>query len=111
MMNYSKMMLSSINAKMDEAAIEEENKRKRHEAIMAAINVARVLADKGVLHSMKHSVDAFGEHLELTVVDPKEVLISVDIRDARTLDVLMQMLKTFYPELRGVFDQTMMSKQ
>ena len=107
MINYSKMMLSSIKANMDEAAIEEENKRKRQEAIKAAINVARVLADKGVLHSMRHSVDAFGEHLGLTVVDPKEVLISIDIRDAQTLDMLMQMLKTFYPELRGVFDQAM----
>ena len=101
------MMLASIKADMNEAAIEKENKRKRQEAIKAGISVARVLADKGVLHSMKHSVDAFGEHLELTVVDPKEVLISVDIRDARTLDVLMQMLETFYPELRGVFDQAM----
>ena len=107
MINYSKMMLSSIKANMDEAAIEEENKRKRQEAIKAAINVAHVLADKGVLHSMRHSVDAFGEHLGLTVIDPKEVLISIDIRDAQTLDVLMQMLKTFYPEMRGVFDQAM----
>ena len=98
-------MLASIKADMDEAAIEEENKRKRQEAIKAAINVARVLADKGVLRSMKHSVDAFGEHLGLTVVGPNEVLISIDIRDARTLDMLMQMLETFYPELRGVFDQ------
>ncbi len=99
----TKMILAQIKAE----AAEEENKRKRHEAIKAAISVARVLADKGVLHSMKHSVDAFGEHLELTVVDPKEVLISVDIRDEQTLDVLMQMLKNFYPELRGVFDQAM----
>ena len=105
MINYSKMMLASIKADMDEAAIEEENKRKRQEAIKAAINVAHVLADKGVLHSMKHSVDAFGEHLGLTVVGPNEVLISIDIRDAQTLDMLMQMLKTFYPELRGMFDQ------
>ena len=111
MINYSKMMLSSIKANMDEAAIEEENKRKRQEAIKAAINVAHVLADKGVLHSMRHSVDAFGEHLGLTVIDPKEVLISIDIRDAQTLDVLMQMLKTFYPEMRGVFDQAMREEQ
>ena len=88
-------------------AVEEENKRKRQEAISAAINVARVLADKGVLHSMKHSVDDFGEHLGLTLMGPKKVLISIDIRDARTLDVLMQLLKTFYPEMRGVFDQAM----
>lgn len=111
MINYSKMMLSSIKENMDEAAIEEENKRKRQEAIKAAINVARVLADRGVLHSMRHSVDAFGEHLGLTVVDPKEVLISIDIRDAQTLDMLMQMLKTFYPELHGVFDQAMRGEQ
>lgn len=97
------MILAQIKAE----AAEEENKRKRHEAIKAAISVARLLADQGVLHSMKHSVDAFGEHLELTVVDPKEVLISVDIRDAQALDVLMQMLKTFYPEMREVFDQAM----
>lgn len=99
----TKMILAQIKAE----AAEEENKRKRQEAIKAAINVARVLADKGVLHAMKHSVDAFGEHLELTVVGPNEVLISINIRDARTLDMLMQMLKTFYPELRGVFDQAM----
>ena len=111
MINYSKMMLASIKADMDEAAIEEENKRKRQEAIKAAINVARVLADKGVLHSMKHSVDAFGEHLGLTVVEPNEVLISIDIRDARTLDVLMQLLKTFYPEMSGLLDQAMRGEQ
>ena len=99
----TKMILAQIKAE----AAEEEAKRKRQEAIKAAINVARLLADQGVLHSMKHSVDAFGEHLELTVVDPKEVLISIDIRDARTLDMLMQMLKTFYPELSGVVDQAM----
>ena len=99
----TKMILAQIKAE----AAEEEAKRKKHEAIKAAISVARVLADKGVLCSMRHSVDAFGEHLELTVVDPKEVLISIDIRDAQTLDVLMQMLKTFYPEMRGVFDQAM----
>ena len=103
----TKMILASIKAEMDEATIEEENKRKKQEAIKAAIKVAHVLADKGVLCSMRHSVDAFGEHLELTVVDPKEVLISIDIRDDRTLDMLMQMLETFYPELSGVFDQTM----
>ena len=107
MINYSKMMLASIKADMDEAAIEKENKRNKQEAIKAAINVARVLADKGVLCSMRHSVDDFGEHLGLTLMGPNKLLISIDIRDARTLDVLMQMLKTFYPELRGVFDQAM----
>ena len=74
---------------------------------MGAINVARVLADKGVLCSMRHSVDDFGEHLGLTFVGPNKMLISIDVRDARALDVLMQLLKTFYPELRGVFDQAM----
>ena len=103
-MTYStKMILAQIKAE----AAEEENKRKRQEAIKAAINVARVLADKGVLCSMRHSVDDFGEHLGLTLVGPNKMLISIDIRDARTLDVLMQLLKTFYPELRGVFDQAM----
>ena len=111
MINYSKMMLASINADMDEAAIEEENKRKRQEAIKAAINVAHMLADKGVLCSMRHSVDDFGEHLGLTLVGPNEMPISIDIRDARTLDVLMQLLKTFYPEMRGVFDQAMRGEQ
>lgn len=101
------MILAQIKAE----AAEEENKRKRHEAISAAINVARVLADKGVLHSMRHSVDAFGEHLELTVVNPKEVLISIDICDAQTLDMLMQLLKTFYPDMRGVFDQAIRGEQ
>ena len=99
----TKMILAQIKAE----AAEEENKRKRHEAIKAAISVARVLADKGVLCSMRHSVDDFGEHLGLTLVGPNKLLISVDICDERTLDVLMQMLKTFYPELRGVFDQAM----
>ena len=103
-MTYStKMILAQLRA----AAAEEENKRKRQEAIKAAINVARVLADKGVLCSMRHSVDDFGEHLGLTLVGPNKLLISIDIRDARTLDVLMQLLKTFYPELSGVFDQAM----
>ena len=103
-MTYStKMILAQIKA----AAAEEEDKRKRQEAIMGAINVARVLADKGVLCSMRHSVDDFGEHLGLTLVGPNKLLISIDIRDARTLDVLMQLLKTFYPELSGVFDQAM----
>lgn len=103
-MTYStKMILAQLRA----AAAEEEDKRKRQEAIMGAINVARVLADKGVLCSMRHSVDEFGEHLGLTLVGPNKLLISIDIRDARTLDVLMQLLKTFYPELRGVFDQAM----
>lgn len=81
----TKMILAQIKAE----AAEEENKRKRHEAIKAAINVARVLADKGVLCSMRHSVDDFGEHLELTLMGPNKLLISIDIRDARTLDVLM----------------------
>ena len=107
-MTYStKMILAQIKA----AAAEEEDKRKRQEAIKAAINVARVLADKGVLCSMRHSVDDFGEHLGLTLVGPNKLLISIDIRDARTLDVLMQLLKTFYPELRGVFDQAMRGEQ
>ena len=97
------MILAQIKAE----AAEEENKRKRQEAIMGAINVARVLADKGVLCSMRHSVDDFGEHLGLTLVGPNKMLISIDVRDARTLDVLMQLLKTFYPELSGVFDQAM----
>ena len=91
----TKMILAQIKAEEAE------------EAIKAAINVARVLADKGVLCSMRHSVDDFGEHLGLTLVGPNKLLISVDICDERTLDVLMQMLKTFYPELRGVFDQAM----
>ena len=102
MIDYSKMILTRLKA---EAA--EEEVRKRQEAIRAAINVARVLADKGVLCSMRHSVDDFGEHLGLTLVGPNKLLISIDIRDARTLDVLMQLLETFYPEMRGVFDQAM----
>ena len=107
-MTYStKMILAQLRA----AAAEEEDKRKRQEAIMGAINVARVLADKGVLCSMRHSVDEFGEHLGLTLVGPNKLLISIDIRDARTLDVLMQLLKTFYPELSGVFDQAMRGEQ
>ena len=107
-MTYStKMILDQIKVK----AAEEENKRKRQEAIKAAINVARVLADKGVLCSMRYSVDAFGEHLGLTLVGPNKLLISIDVRDARTLDVLMQLLKTFYPELREVFDQAMRGEQ
>ena len=111
-MTYStKMILAQIKAE----AAEEENKRKRQEAIKAAIkaaiNVARVLADKGVLCSMRHSVDDFGEHLGPTLVGPNKLLIRIDIRDARTLDVLMQLLKTFYPELRGVFDQAMRGEQ
>lgn len=99
----TKMILAQIKAE----AAEEENKRKRQEAIKAAISVARVLADKGVLCSMRHSVDDFGEHLGLTLVGPNKLLISIDIRDERTLDMLMQMLKTFYPEMREVFDQAM----
>ena len=107
-MTYStKMILAQIKAE----AAEEENKRKRQEAINAAISVARVLADKGVLCSMRHSVDDFGEHLGLTLVGPNKLLISIDICDARTLDVLMQLLKTFYPELREVFDQAMRGEQ
>ena len=103
----TKMILAQIKAE----AAEEENKRKRQEAIKACINVARVLADKGVLCSMRHSVDDFGEHLGLTLVGPNKMLISIDVRDARTLDVLMQLLKTFYPELSGVFDQAMRGEQ
>ena len=103
----TKMVLAQIKAE----AAEEENKRKRQEAINAAIRVARVLADKGALCSMWHSVDDFGKHLGLTLVGPNELLISIDVRDARTLDVLMQLLKTFYPELRGVFDQAMRGEQ
>ena len=102
-MTTTQMILARLKAE----AAEEEAKQKRQEAIKAAINVARVLADKGVLCSMRHSVDDFGEHLGLTLAGPNKLLISIDIRDARTLDVLMQLLETFYPELRGVFDQTM----
>ena len=91
----SKMILAQLRAEAAE------------EAIKAAINVARVLADKGVLCSMRHSVDDFGGHLQLTLMGPNKLLISIDIRDAQTLDVLMQMLKTFYPELHGVFDKAM----
>lgn len=108
-MTYStKMILAQIKAA---AAEEEEDKRKRQEAIKAAISVACVLADKEVLCSMWHSVDDFGEHLGLTLVDPNEMLISIDVCDQRTLDVLMQLLKTFYPELSGVFDQAMRGEQ
>lgn len=99
----TKMILAQIKAE----AAEEENKRKRQEAIRAAINVARLLADKGVPCSMRHYVDDSGEHLGPTLVGPNKLLISIDIRDARSLDVLIQMLKTFYPEMRGVFDQAM----
>ena len=102
-MTTTQMILARLKAE----AAEEEAKQKRQEAIRAAINVARVLADKGVLCSMRHSVDDFGEHLGLTLQGPNKLLISIDIRDTRTLDVMMQMLKTFYPEMRGVFDQTM----
>ena len=102
-MTTTQMILARLKAE----AAEEENKRKRQEAIKAAINVARVLADKGVLCSMRHSVDDFGEHLGLTLAGPNKLLISIDIRDERTLDVMMQMLKTFYPELHGVFDKSM----
>ena len=100
-MTTTQMILAQLRAE----AAAEENKRKRQEAIKAAINVARVLADKGVLCSMRHSVDDFGEHLGLTLVGPNKLLMSIDIRDAQTLDMLMQMLKTFYPELSGLLDQ------
>lgn len=103
MMNNAKMILAQLRAE----AAEMENKRKRQEAIKSAIDVARALADKGVLCSMRHSVDDFGEHLGLTLMGPNKLLISIDIRDAQTLDMLMQMLKTFYPDMRGVFDQAM----
>ncbi len=106
MVHNAKMFLAQIEAERAECKA-----KAKKEAIKGAINVARVLADKGVLHSMKHSVDGFGEHLGLTVVGPNEVLISIDIRDARRLDMLMQMLKTFYPEMRGVFDQAMRGEQ
>lgn len=102
MIHNAKMFLAQIEAEKAECRA-----KAKKEAIKAAINVARVLADKGVLCSMRHSVDDFGEHLWLTVAGPNKVLISVDIRDAQTLDVLMQMLKTFYPEMREVFDQAM----
>ena len=102
MIHNAKMFLAQIEAEKAECRA-----KAKKEAIKAAINVARVLADKGVLCSMRHSVDDFGEHLGLTLVGPNKMLISIDIRDARTLDVLMQMLKTFYPEMRGVFDQAM----
>lgn len=102
MIHNAKMFLAQIEAERAECKA-----KAKKEAIRATINVARVLADKGVLCSMRHSVDDFGEHLGLTLVGPNKVLISIDIRDARTLDVLMQMLKTFYPEMRGVFDQAM----
>lgn len=94
-MRTTQMILAQIKAEAAE------------EAIKAAINVARVLADKGVLCSMRHSVDDFGKHLGLTLMGPNKLLISVDIRDEQTLDVLMQLLKTFYPEMSGVFDQAM----
>ena len=106
MIHNAKMFLAQI-----EAERAERKAKAKKEAISATINVARVLDDKGVLCSMRHSVDDFGEHLGLTLVGPKKVLISIDIRDARTLDVLMQMLKTFYPEMRGVFDQAMRGEQ
>ena len=102
MTHNAKMFLAQIEAERAECKA-----KAKKEAIRAAISVARVLADKGVLCSMRHSVDDFGEHLGLTLVGPNKLLISIDIRDAHTLDVLMQMLKTFYPEMRGVFDQTM----
>ena len=102
MIHNAKMFLAQI-----EAERAEHMKKAKEAAIKAAINVARVLADKGVLCSMRHSVDAFGEHLGLTLAGPNKLLISIDIRDERTLDMLIQMLETFYPELRGVFDQAM----
>ena len=100
MMNNAKMFLAQIEAERAEC-------KAKAEAIRAAINVAHVLADQGVLRSMKYSVDDFGEHLGLTLMGPNKLLISINIRDARTLDMLMQLLKTFYPEMRGVFDQAM----
>ena len=106
MINNAKMFLAQIEAEKAECRA-----KAKEAAIKAAINVARVLADKGVLCSMRHSVDGFGEHLGLTLVGPNKLLISIDIRDARTLDMLMQMLKTFYPELSGVFDQAMRGEQ
>ena len=111
MIHNTKMFLAQI-----EAERAERMKKTKEAAIKAAINVARVLADKGVLHALKHSVDEFGEHLGLglTLAHPNNgtlISISVDIRDARTLDVLMQLLKTFYPEMRGVFDQAMRGEQ
>ena len=102
MIHNAKMFLAQIEAEKAECRA-----KAKKEAIKAAINVARVLADKGVLCSMRHSVDDFGEHLGLTLAGPNKLLISIDIRDAQTLDVLMQMLKTFYPEMREVFDQAM----
>ena len=102
MIHNAKMFLAQIEAEKAECKA-----KAKKEAFNAAINVARVLADKGVLCSMRHSVDDFGEHLGLTLVGPNKLLISIDIRDERTLDVLMQMLKTFYPEMSGVFDQAM----
>ena len=98
----TKMFLAQI-----EAERAERKAKAKKEAIGTAISVARVLADKGVLCSMRHSVDEFGEHLGLTLAGPNKALISIDICDAQTLDMLMQMLKTFYPEMRGVFDQAM----
>ena len=106
MMHNAKMFLAQIEAEKAECKA-----KAKKEAIKAAINVARVLADKGVLCSMRHSVNEFGEHLGLTLVGPNKMLISIDVRDARTLDVLMQLLKTFYPELREVFDQAMRGEQ
>lgn len=106
MMHNAKMFLAQIEAERAECKA-----KANKEAIKAAISVARVLADKGVLCSMRHSVDDFGEHLGLTLAGPNKVLISVDIRDAQTLDVLMQLLKTFYPESRGVFDQAIGGEQ
>ena len=106
MMHNAKMFLAQIEAEKAECKA-----KAKKEAIKAAINVARVLADKEILCSMRHSVDDFGEHLGLTLVGPNKMLISIDVRDARTLDVLLQLLKTFYPELRGVFDQAMRGEQ
>ena len=99
MIHNAKMFLAQIEAEKAECKA-----KAKKEAISAAINVARVLADKGVLCSMRHSVDDFGEHLGLTLAGPNKLLISIDIRDERTLDVLMQLLETFYPEMRGSFD-------
>lgn len=106
MIHNAKMFLAQIEAEKAECRA-----KAKKEAIKAAINVAHVLADKGVLCSMRHSIDGFGEHLGLTLMGPNKLLISIDIRDERTLDMLMQMLKTFYPEMSGVFDEATRGEQ
>ena len=106
MIHNAKMFLAQIEAERAECKA-----KAKKEAIKGAINVARVLADKGVLCSMRHSVDDFEEHLGLTLMGPNKLLISIDVRDARTLDVLMQLLKTFYPDLPGAFDRATREEQ